>query len=215
MKNLDQEYCENILKGLETLCDIFWGPSPDQCGILIRGELLTVFEPLEREFGADIGKGLVKIKEIIKRYNNRESLFDRLNDEYVRLFISHRDGIVAPLYESCYEYENAPLMGPPAARMKNLFESEGLTLSDRLNEPPDHLCIELEYLYFMMKEAIGGKRINKLKESINFVSNILLPWIEKFYDKLALEVPDYFYTASALILRGLLRSIRNVSLLNG
>ncbi len=44
-------------------------------------------------------------------------------------------------------------MGPPAVRMKKRFESSGLSLSDNMHEPPDHLSIELEYLYFLLEKG--------------------------------------------------------------
>lgn len=204
----------NILKSLEALCNIFWGPNHDQCMMLISEELLQAFELLERDIKINFSVELKKLNTIIEEYNDPELLFYRLNEDYVRLFISHKDGIIAPIYESCYEYENAPLMGPSAVRMKNLFISKGLTLSDDMNEPPDHLCIEMEYLYFIMKEAGRGKESFELKEVRNFVSDIMLPWIEKFYNKLVSEVPDSFYTVSAFLLYRLLRSIQDISFLD-
>jgi len=39
-------------------------------------------------------------------------------------------------------------MGESAGVMRQLFKSKKLSLADSINEPPDHLSIELEYLYF-------------------------------------------------------------------
>ncbi|NIQ90076.1 MAG: molecular chaperone TorD family protein, partial [Desulfobacterales bacterium] len=74
-------------------------------------------------------------------------MYQHLEEGYVRLFISAKGGITAPLYESCYEFEGAPLMGRAAAEMKERFETKDLSVADTIQEPPDHLSIELEYLY--------------------------------------------------------------------
>jgi TorA maturation chaperone TorD len=44
-------------------------------------------------------------------------------------------------------------MGEPAIDMKNRYESKGLSLSDEIHEPPDHISIEQEYLYFLLDKG--------------------------------------------------------------
>lgn len=199
-----------ILEGIDALCCIFWGPDPDQCRTLLDGDFTAVFETVEKELDNKIHKGLKKFKAIIKAYDDPEELFLALNEEYVRLFISNLNGVTAPLFESCYEYENAPLMGPAAIRMNEFLDSAGLDISEDFNEPPDHLCIELELLYYSLEKAwkTKSKKNGQLKEAEAFVSEIMLPWINTFYNKLISEYPGSFYTLSADILRELLQSIK-------
>jgi len=199
-----------ILEGIDALCCIFWGPDPDQCRTLLDGDFTAVFETVEKALGNKIHEGLNKFKAIIQAYDDPEELFLTLNEEYVRLFISNLNGVTAPLFESCYEYENAPLMGPAATRMKELLDSAGLDISDDFNEPPDHLCIELELLYFTLEKVwkTKSKKNGRLKEAEAFVSEVMLPWINTFYKKLASEYPDSFYTLSTDILLELLQSVK-------
>lgn len=209
MKSSENRVHEIILESLDVLSHIFWGPEPNQCRMLLKGELTSVFETFDQKLDKSVHVKLNKLNSIIKKFDDPEVLFLSLNEEYVRLFISHKDGIIAPLYESCYEYDNAPLMGPPALRMHDFLDSVGLTLLDEFNEPPDHICIELEYLYFVLEKAWGGKK-NKvqLKEACDFVSKIMLPWVDTFHKKLASEYPKSFYTLSAFLLCKVLRSIK-------
>lgn len=198
-----------ILEGIDALCCIFWGPDPDQCRTLLDGDFTAVFETVDKELNKCIHKGLSKFKSIITEYDDPEELFLALNEEYVRLFISNLNGITAPLFESCYEYENAPLMGPAAIRMKDLLDSAGLDISEDFTEPPDHLCIELELLYYTLEKAwkVKSKKNGHLKEARLFVSEVMLPWINTFYSRLLSQYPDCFYTVSANILLELLRSV--------
>ncbi|MGD9162931.1 MAG: molecular chaperone TorD family protein, partial [Desulfobacteraceae bacterium] len=188
-----------LLEGIDALCCIFWGPDPDQCRTLLDGDFTAVFKNVEKELGKIIHESLSKFNAIIKEHDDPEDLFLALNEEYVRLFISNLNGITAPLFESCYEYENAPLMGPAAMRMKELLDSAGLDISDDFNEPPDHLCIELELLYYILEKAwkTKSKKNARLKEVESLVSEVMLPWIETFYNRLDTEYPDCFYTLSA------------------
>lgn len=198
-----------ILEGIDALCCIFWGPDPDQCRTLLGGDFTAVFETVEKALD-NIHEGLSKFKAIIQEHDDPEELFLELNEEYVRLFISNLNGITAPLFESCYEYENAPLMGPAAIRMKKLLDSAGLDISEDFTEPPDHLCIELELLYFTLEKAwkAKSKKNGRLKEAKAFVSEVMIPWIETFYARLTSEYPDCFYTVSANILLELLQSVK-------
>lgn len=197
-----------ILEGIDALCCIFWGPDPDQCRTLLDGDFTAVFESVENGLDIDIHEGLDRFISILKGFDDPENLFLALNEEYVRLFISNLDGVTAPLFESCYEYENAPLMGAAAIRMKDFLESAGLDISDDFNEPPDHLCIELELLYFILEKGWKNKKNTSLKEAEAFISKVMLPWLDTFHSKLAAENPDCFYTVSAYMLLGLLRSIK-------
>ena len=192
------------------MCCIFWGPDPDQCRTLLDGDFTEVFQSVEEDdLDIDIREGLEKFRSILDGFDDPENLFLKLNEEYVRLFISNLNGITAPLFESCYEYENAPLMGPAAMRMKDFLDSAGLDISDDFNEPPDHLCIELELLYFILEKGWKSKKNTQLKEAEAFISKVMLPWIDAFYNRLASEYQDCFYTISAYMLLEFLRSIKN------
>jgi TorA maturation chaperone TorD len=141
---------------------------------------------------------LHRIESGLKKFPNADALFQFLETEYVRLFISHRDGIATPLYESCYDGaqagDAAPLMGKPAIRMKARFESRGLSLDSNISEPPDHLAIELEYLYFLMEKGRADNDRKLITEASSFASDSMLPWITRLQERLAAaETEDSFY----------------------
>ena len=156
----DDEQLTALIAGVQTLSELFWGPNLQKCHEMVAGTYCQPFSILENVLKHDPPDVLQRIESDLNNFSNADSLFQYLETEYVRLFISHRDGIAAPLYESCYvgvePGETGSLMGEPAIRMKKRLQSNGLSIGDSISEPPDHISIELEYLYFCWKK--GGPK---------------------------------------------------------
>ena len=112
-----------------------------------------------------------------------------------------------PLYESCYEFEGAQLMGKPATKMRERFESKGLSIGEDIHEPPDHLAIELEYLYFLLEKGWSQKDEAVAAEALSFASESMLPWVTEFKMKLAGEKECPFYSLISSVLVAILNHI--------
>ncbi|MBI5602900.1 MAG: molecular chaperone TorD family protein [Deltaproteobacteria bacterium] len=156
-----------------------------------------------------------EIKAVLNHFPTAPALFDGLEEEYVRLFISDRRGIRAPLYASCYgainSAERAPLMGEPALAMQERFRSKGLSLADDIGEPPDHLSIELEYLYFLLERGWAEDDDLLLKEAGQFASEIMLPWVGQLRQRLeAIETENPFYPLITTLLSAFLKMIGEI-----
>ncbi len=135
----------------------------------------------------------------------RYALYDFLEESYVRLFVNAQNGIPAPLYHSCYQdteqADSQPrLMGEPAGFMRQLFMSKGLSLDNSLNEPPDHLSIELEYLYFLLQRGVTKQDNGAVDEAVSFAGTFMLPWVSLFRDRLTGRSTCPFYPFAAAIL---------------
>jgi TorA-specific chaperone len=154
---------------------------------------------------------LHEIVSIIKSFSDGDSLYQHLEEGYVRLFISAKGSITAPLYESCYEFEGAPLMGRAAAEMKERFEAKGLSVAETIQEPPDHLSIELEYLYFLLDKGWGEQDDALVAEAAEFASDTLLPWVSELSEKLASEEECRYYPLMATIVVEILSVIGRIS----
>ena len=157
-----------LMEGIGLMCKIFWGPNPEQCEQMLQGAFFRPFEELDAVPNFQFPDVFKKFKSIINSYSDPNLFFDKLEEDYVCLFISDRGGIAAPIYQSCYESETAQLMGPSAIQMKYRIESKGLHLADHLQEPPDHLCIELEYLYFIMQKGWNDNNSAYIEEGTAF-----------------------------------------------
>ena len=213
ISSLDEIHQTVLLEGVALLSRFYWGPdtdgSPDSLGRIY----LKPFEALKPIVSYEPPAIIDELKAISTSFTGQDEIFQNLEQTYVRLFINNRDGITAPLYASCYEAgraagEDAALMGPPAVLMKERFESKGLSLGNHIHEPPDHLAIELEYLYFLLKRGWSDDDAALRDEAVSFAAEIMLPWIIKFQERLvAVDTESRFYQLTTAVLCAILRFI--------
>ena len=195
---LDKNAQTALLDGLAALARIFWGPDSESSREILQGSFLSPFEALESQVKYEQTDIFTDLKDIISGFGDESAIFQYLEEAYVRLFINSREGITAPLYASCYvdgtaSDENAPLMGPPAVLMSKRFESKGLEMSETMHEPPDHLSIELEYLYFLLKNGWADNDPALLSEAVSFAGETMLPWVTNLRKRIADENRCRFY----------------------
>jgi len=202
-----------IMEGLAFVSKVFWGPELEYCRAIHQEDGLaisTVFAFLSNAepFNATIEK----IGAFVRSYQDDEALFQSLEAEFVTLFISNRQGIAAPLYHSCYPGSEGTgsqplLMGEPAVEMRKRLADAGLALAGDSNELPDHLCIEIEYLYFLLSEGWTKGNEGRLAEGRRFAGEWMLPWVRRFQDRLVNVDEGGFYTLVASLLVELLTII--------
>jgi TorA-specific chaperone len=193
-----------LLAALKTMSQIFWGPD-DWFGKSVQSEeFFLPFEALSTWMTFQPPDVLDQVKALIHHHADAPSFCNDLEAIYVRLFISSRGGIAAPLYQSCYEYENAPLMGASAVDMQQRFASKGLSLTEDMNEPPDHLSIELEYLYFLLEAGWDQDNQAFLDEAVSFSADTLMPWLTQFSERLSADTSSQFYSLMTLLLISIL-----------
>jgi TorA maturation chaperone TorD len=211
--SLDKTNQAALLEGVALLSRFYWGLAAKGNRDILQGIYLRPFEVLRPIIGFEPPGIIDELKAINTSFTGEDEIFQYLEQAYVRLFINSRDGITAPLYASCYETgggpgRDAPLMGPPAVLMKERFESKGLSLGDHIHEPPDHLSIELEYLYFLLERGWSGDDATLKDEAVSFAGKIMLPWVIKFQERLvAGETEGRFYQLTTAILCAILRFI--------
>jgi TorA-specific chaperone len=100
------------------------------------------------------------------------------------------------------------LMGEPAVEMRRRLASSGLALDEDLNQLPDHLCIEIEYLYFLLGEGRKKGHESQLTKAKGFAGDWMLPWVRQFHDQLAKADDETgFYTLVSGLLVELLTAI--------
>jgi len=200
-----------LLDGLKIMGRIFWGPSLEECTEMVKEKYLDRLQSLTSVLKSGADNGLHEIISIIQSFPDGDSLYQHLEEGYVRLFISAKGGIAAPLYESCYEFEGAPLMGRAATEMKERFEAKGLSVAYNVQEPPDHISIELEYLYFLLDKGWREKYDALIVEAAEFSSDTLLPWVSELSEKLASEEECRYYPLMATIVVEILSVIGRIS----
>ena len=206
-----------FLDCLALLSRAFWGPDRESCRAMLRGDFLRPFEILSSLMPVDPSPALAEINAFIATHNDPDSLLEPLEESYVRLFISHRDGIAAPLYQSCYTAGQPSagrglLMGTPAAEMQRRLRSVGLGLDEKISRIPDHLSVELEYLYYLIQDPSWTENSQSAKQARSFCADVMLPWILEFKNRLGgVPVDNPFYPRMADLLVSLVNLISGPS----
>ena len=211
--SLDETNRAALLEGIALLAKFFWGPAAEGGRNYLQGNYMAPFKALKQIVAydpPDVTEGLIAFNA---SFSNQNDIFQCLEQDYVRLFINSLDGIAAPLYASCYASGSSPgedtaLMGPAAIEMKQRFESKGLSLGDNIHEPPDHLSIELEYLYYLLNKGWSDGDPALIDEAVYFAAEAVLPWVTRFQHRIApVETECRFYQLIAALLCSILRFI--------
>lgn len=197
-----------VLSGLST---IFWGPTSDVCQQMLDGVFVRPFEKLAPTITSDPPDALEKLGDLFHDFTDAETFLDVLEENYVSLFINDREGIPAPLYASCYEGEDPRLMGESALQMQGRFISKGLAQDKNIGEPPDHLSIELEFLYFLLSQENADNDPDPLIEAASFAYEAMLPWVRSFHERLWAAAPFRFYPLVSAILVAVLDMISGLA----
>lgn len=213
--HLSQKQQAAALEALHILCDIFWGPDIDKCKRFFYQNGFRPFDILADRWKHASPGILDNLKGFIRNFPDEAALFSFLEEAYIRIFINARTSVV-PLYQSCYDDSStqltepqAVLMGPSAVLMKERFADKGLSLADDLNDPPDHLAIELEYLYFLLQRGWSQQDDVLLSEAVTFASDCMLPWVTAFRNRLLSELNCPFYPLAAALLVAYLKGLSN------
>lgn len=78
---------------------------------------------------------------------------EQLIIEFSRLFLGPFK-LLAPPYGSVYLESGRQVMGDSTMDAKKRYQEAGLSMSDRLKEAPDHIAIELEFMYYLIFREI-------------------------------------------------------------
>lgn len=191
--HLSNAHRSALLDALDVLRRLFWGPDTDTCSAVWRADFTLPFKAL----GDDVRYTLSALPDQARTGPNGLQSPDEwcgeLEAEYVRLFVSHREGIAAPLYHSCYDTDESRLMGRPAHDMRKRLAAIGVKLADTISEPPDHIAVELEYLCLLLEKGWQEDKPELVGEAVDFATESLLPWVKRLRDKLNAAKSGLFY----------------------
>lgn len=137
-----------------------------------------------------------------------EALYHELAVEYARLFIGPPTPAVSP-YESVHvdSEPGAPalLMVSPSARaVLAAYREAGLDMATGLNEPPDHIATELEYVYYLCSQEASASEmgdefaVQKWQTFLrSFEDEHLVDWGVDFARQVEEQARQPFYSALA------------------
>lgn len=139
-----------------------------------------------------------KIEEGFSLYSDEE-----LKVEFARLFVGPFE-LKAPPYGSVYIDEGRRIMGDSTVEILKIYQQAGLTIRDEFKELPDHITVELEYMYYLIfKEAEAFEKsqqkeaIDSIKRQETFLKKFLGQWISPFCERINRGTANEFYRSLA------------------
>lgn len=183
------------------LAACFYQPRKD---IFQEGLLHDLAESLKRlsASAADYAEEMVKLLQV---HSDEELLVD-----YSRLFMGPAELLAAP-YGSVYLEKEGRVMGDSTMAAIDFYKSHGLVMDKDFREVPDHVAVELEFMYYLVFKEIEAIEANDmptaataLESQETFLNNFLRPWADKFAAKVAEGAETGFYKALAGCLSALI-----------
>jgi len=139
-----------------------------------------------------------KMGRAFLNYSNEDLLVD-----YARLFVGPNE-LIAPPYGSVYLDGKRRVMGDSTMEVVKIYKDEGLAIDENFKEMPDHIAVELEFMYYLIFkeiEALGksetDKALNFIKTQELFLDKFLKKWVGPFCDKIKAGTDNEFYSSLA------------------
>lgn len=160
-----------------------------ECYYLPDEKLIAILNGLE----GSRGELYLEIVKTIPGISDVESL----KVDYSKLFVGPY-GLLAPPYGSMYLEDTRMVMGNSTMDVRNKYEEAGLDIS--LKEAPDHIAIELEFIYFLIfkeieaiKNSDSGAAVRYLEKQQVFLETHLGMWVSEFADNMEANAQTEFY----------------------
>lgn len=121
--------------------------------------------------------------------------------DFHRLFVGPLKLEAAP-WSSVY-MDLGSLFGPTALAVRNVFKRNGFEIPEGTHEPSDHICYELAFMSEMHRAA-GNNDAAATREGQAFLKDYLLPWSDRFLERVASSARTDAYRGLAQLTQGYL-----------
>ena len=137
-----------------------------------------------------------------------------LGAEYAALFVGPF-ALQAPPYGSVYLEEGRRVMGETTMEVLKIYQLAGLKVEAR--EPPDHIVVELEFMYFLLCEEVRARQNNDNNkaeiirmQAQSFLGRHLGPWVGSFCEAIKVGTKNDYYQALSDCLRTFIHQEKQV-----
>lgn len=196
MQNNDQAVHE-LMRGecYRFLAACFYQPKKE---MLVAEQLIPALTQNLQEVCPSAAPFSQRMMESLASYSEEELVV-----EYSRLFVGPF-GLKAPPYGSVYLDGERTVMGPSTLETIEFYEQEGLARDEGFHELPDHVAVELEFMYFLsyrqvealQKGDMERAEAYRLKQE-QFRTSFLAKWVPPFCTHIQEESDNGFYSALA------------------
>ncbi|MCP4339896.1 MAG: molecular chaperone TorD family protein [Desulfobulbaceae bacterium] len=139
---------------------------------------------------------------------------EKMSIDHAALFLGPFE-LLAPPYGSVYIEKNRRVMGESSVNAARYYQEAELSVD--IKEPPDHIVIELEFMYYLCnKEANAVQNgqhaeVNDLRElQARFYYHAIKPWAGDFCAAIRAGTDNGFYVNLADCLDSFLSSCENI-----
>ncbi|MGL6259928.1 molecular chaperone TorD [Vibrio sp. WXL103] len=169
--------------------EIYWWLSSLFSRELDDKDLAQYQSPEIRAFLSGLGENLqlkqpvANFIDTLNRLQDREDAKLELAADFCDLFLkSDKEGALP--YASVYLDPEHMLNGQPALEMKQILAEHNIQVSHGLNEPPDHLGVELDFLGNLIIRSNELEQERHLEQAFaeqeQFIRQHLLTWVPQF-----------------------------------
>lgn len=162
---------------------------------------------LENLNSLDINRGQILLN--LAEHRPDTSDIDSLIVDYSRLFVGPYQILALP-YGSMYMEDKSRIMGDSSIEVKKMYAEEGLDIC--LKEVPDHIALELEFMYYLVfrqtqaiRMAEYGMAAGYRNKQKVFLETHLGQWVFEFTRNMAEHAQTGFYKNLAEITNSFIR----------
>ncbi len=146
--------------------------------------------------------------EAVSSFIGMEKAFSTSNEEellieYAGLFVGPYE-LKAPPYGSVYLDGERRVMGDSTLKVIGLYEEAGLVMDRDFKELPDHIAVELEFMYYLIYKEMEALESSNEERALaigqirnQFLNQYLSPWVPAFCEKIKEATDHPFYIALA------------------
>ncbi len=142
----------------------------------------------------------------------------KMKVDHAALFIGPYELLAAP-YGSTYLENKKQVMGDSTQFVRTMYDKAGLSVD--VKELPDHIVIELEFMYYLYSLEFNSTKEGEIQDTnglINlrhtFLTSCLAPWIPQFCEAIRQGTDNQFYKDLAKCLQVFIEHVVQLSIKN-
>lgn len=139
---------------------------------------------------------------------------EQMSIDHAALFVGPFE-LLAPPYGSVYIEKKRTVMGETSVIAKRYYQEAELSVD--IKEPPDHIVIELEFMYYLCSKEASASQNGQHAESdhfreqqVRFFHQAIKPWVGDFCAAIQAGTENAFYKSLAECLDSFLSSCENI-----
>jgi putative dimethyl sulfoxide reductase chaperone len=162
-----------------------------------QGALDETLDGIKSEIMYYEGSLIPSVEKLIKNYDGYT--LQEIQVEFSKLFIGPYQ-LEAPPYSSVYLDNEGLVMGEATQHAIRFYVEAGLDPSKENHDAPDHISIELEFMYFLLFQGIVNENEKFIEQSKQFINEHLALWVFSFIKKIVASTENSFYLELAKLL---------------